>query len=1659
MKKNFITILFLSIILNYSFSQNNLNNFNFIENKGQIMDQFGHPNDQVLFIANLPNLKVTLRKEGFSYEVTKSIEKQSLKNEPIKRKAHQIETSRIDFKMGKIDHISKENEAPYISNYITNNIEITGVKSFQTIKYNNVWHNIDIEFNIIESPIPQFKYNFVLHNGANLDDIRFNINADKLPFLENSRLKINTPYGIIEEKIPESYVLDNTSRSKSPIQVNYKIIHNNTIGLDLPNKEILDLSAGKTLIIDPTPDLLWGTYVGGNNIDIGNSIATDANGNIYMAGVTASSNNISTIGVFQNAIQAFADGFVVKFNSNGGRLWGTYYGGNDATFINKVVSDNAGGAFILGDTYATSNISSTPTHQPAHGNAGGIDCFLARLNASGGRLWGTFYGGIDDDYSYGLSSDATSVYIVGETASNNNISTTGSHKPAITGGTDGFIAKFNYAGNRQWGTYFGGDGGDAVKGVAVDKNGNVCIGGTTNSIAGISTPNTHQTAISSDNDGFVAKFNNAGVRQWGTYYGGTNLDNITNVSVDTAGNVLCSGSTQSTAGISSPCVHQYYAPAYISASEAPFLININGQTGKRNWGTYFGPESTIINTLKGDKKGNVYFGGQAFNTGIGTTGAFKLDITGESDGFIAKINSNGLLEWGSYYGGDGDVDEVNDIFVDATNQLFLTGSTSSTNNIATTGAFQILNGGNPVDAFISKLKDNSINSKVPAVITSTVSIITGSCLGVASGKAIVQGGGGILPYTYLWSNGETSASANALPNGNVSVTVSDANGCFSVSTVTIPSLPTPTAYAGPDITICSGSTANLNATGGGTYLWSNGPNTAANPVQPTVLTSYRVTVTGQNGCYSVDTVVVRINQVPVANAGVDTTVCQGRSARLRATGGGTYKWSTNQTVQEIIVTPTITTTYTVTVTASNTCTATDVVVVNVIPIPKANAGTNKILCIGSSVNLIATGGTNYVWNNGNTTDTINVSPTVTTNYIVTVSTGSCFAMDTVLVEVIPLPKANAGFDQSICTGNEATLVATGGSNYLWNTGDNTATIKVKPTVTSSYVVTVYSANGCKNTDTVVVKVNPLPEAKAGLSFSVCQGVPFQLKASGGTNYEWSNGAKTDTTTIIENSFGIKNYTVTVSDGNGCSASDQISVNIQSSPVVNLVSESSICKGQNITLAAGSNASNFLWNTGATTNSITITPLTTTNYSLTVTGANGCFTVINSNVIVNQTPIADAGMDQRICLGSTANLKASGGINYLWSNGEKTADITVSPTSNTKYYVTVSNGNCSNVDSVQVSINALPIANAGTDQTICKGTSTQLVATGGTNYKWSDGNTSNPITISPTITTTYIVTVTDLVGCSAIDSVKITVNILPPANTGADQTICKGATIKLTASGGANYKWSNGVNSSENTVTPTVTSTYIVTVTDANGCKATDSVKVVVNPLPVANAGVDQSICNGSVTKLKAIGGNIYLWSNGGATDEITINPTVTTTYVVIVTDINGCKASDSVVVTVNPLPIVNLGLDTLKIPVGQTATLDAANIGSIYKWSNGATTQKIVVIEPSNQYCVTVTNNFGCQATDCIYVKFTPNAIQEIDNWAAKVFPNPANSVVNISGNRFLENAQIQLFTMDGKQILMKTFSGDTISIDINEFPNGSYQIILKEKEKTNRYSLLIQKN
>ncbi len=832
--------------------------------------------------------------------------------------------------------------------------------------------------------------------------------------------------------------------------------------------------------------------------------------------------------------------------------------------------------------------------------------------------------------------------------------------------------------------------------------------------------------------------------------------------------------------------------------------------------------------------------------------------------------------------------------------------------------------------------------------------------------------------TYLWSTGSSASSISVSPNTNTiyMVTVTN-NGCTDADTIQVfVNSTSVNANAGPDVSICQGVGTTLTGSGGSptsTYNWSTGQSGTSISVNPAITTTYTLTIT-DGGCTGTDQVVVTVSPMPVADAGLPVEICDDQSGTLTATGGtqnNQYAWSTGQNGATITVSPNTTTTYTVTV-SINGCTDTDDVEVTVNPSPSVDAGPNVQICQGESADLSADGsGGTYLWNTGQSGPDITVSPVITTTYTVTVTDNGCTASDQVTVTVGNI-NASVTPDTEICEGESITLTASGGTTYEWSTGAGSSSINVTPGNTTTYTVTV-TQGSCSDEASVEITVNPIPTATVSPDEEICAGTNVSLTASGGSTYMWSSGQ--NTTTINVTPPSTTTYVVTVTDA-GCSSTASVQVVVNPTPNANAGTDETICDGESVTLIATglTGPGTYEWSTNESGATITVTPLTTSNYTVTITNQFDCTDTDVITVTVNAIPVASAGPDIDLCSGNVASLTATGGTTpatYLWSNGQNGSSITVSPNSNTTYTVTVTIAGCTDEDDAEVFVLPSPTADAGSNEAICEGASVTLTAAGGATYLWNSGQTVETIIVSPIITTTYTVTVTNSDGCTDQDDITVQVNTVLQADAGPDQTICEGTSVSLNASGGGNYEWSTGEATQTIDVAPGGTTSYHLTVTDNNGCTSTDVTTVIVNPIPFANAGTNIFILTGESATLTATGGGSYVWSTGETTSQISVTPGVTTMYVVTVT-VNGCSDVDDVTVFVNEAPSVDLGPDII-ICEGETATINASVPGPFtlqYTWSNGEMTTSINVSPVvTTSYSVTATDiTSGLSSIDTILV-------------------------------------------------------------------------------------------
>ncbi|MEO6758163.1 MAG: glycine-rich protein, partial [Saprospiraceae bacterium] len=423
--------------------------------------------------------------------------------------------------------------------------------------------------------------------------------------------------------------------------------------------------------------------------------------------------------------------------------------------------------------------------------------------------------------------------------------------------------------------------------------------------------------------------------------------------------------------------------------------------------------------------------------------------------------------------------------------------------------------------------------------------------------------------------------------------------------------------------------------------------------------------------------------------------------------------------------------------------------------------------------------------------------------------------------------------------------------------------------------------------------------------------------------------------------------------------------------------------------------------------ITVNPVATTTYTVTIT--NSCTIVISVTITVNPAPVAAisvmensglANNDGIICGNASATLTASGGGTYLWSTGETTASITVSPIITTTYTVTVTSVNgCSATATQTITVSPLPSAgitvmeSSGTtnnDGTICSGASATLTATGTGTYMWSTGATTNSITVSPTMTTAYMLTVTNANNCSSTATQIITVNPLPTAAiTPANPTICSGQSVTLTASGGTTYVWSTGATTAAISVNPTSTTVYSVTVTNANGCTATTSTTVNVNASPTYTVVVTQPTscftADGSITLTitGGVGPYTFNWftANGCSVAQGQQNQMALCvgTYNVTVTGNNGCTSTSSIVLNVpggcggcSTLTSVTVSPDSICAGSTTTFTANGGLPGATYAWYDMMTGGNLVgtgnplvsgPLAVSTTYCVEQTVNVNNTVT------------------------------------------------------------------------------------------------
>ena len=536
--------------------------------------------------------------------------------------------------------------------------------------------------------------------------------------------------------------------------------------------------------------------------------------------------------------------------------------------------------------------------------------------------------------------------------------------------------------------------------------------------------------------------------------------------------------------------------------------------------------------------------------------------------------------------------------------------------------------------------------------------------------------------------------------------------------------------------------------------------------------------------------------------------------------------------------------------------------------------------------------------------------------------------------------------------------------------------------------------------------------------------------SGASTYVYSSGSSVVAPTLNTS------YTVTGTSVAGCNADAISTVTVNANPVVT-VNSGSICNGFSFTMTPAGSIS-YTYSSGSSV----VAPTTNTSYTITGENVAGCTAIVENTVTVNSNPVVTVNSGS-ICSGNSFTMVPSGALSYTYSSGS----AIVSPSVTTSYTTTGANSfGCENnvVNTITVSTTPVIVASSGA---VCTGGSYTIVPTGALTYTFSSGSA----VVSPTATSSYSVTGSNIDGCQSDVVLTVTVNptLLFSANSGS---VCLGSTFTMTPTGALTYTYSSGTA----VVTPTASSSYTIIGENSVGCLGTEICNVTVNSLPTVtvNSG---SICSGQSFTIIPTGANTYTYSGGSNV----VSPTINATYTITGTDVNGCVTAIDAIssVTVNANPIVNATSDFTLICTGEIVTLNASGATS-YTWNTGVTTTS-VTDTPTVTTTYTVNGNDvnGCNGTamatvnvnDCVGLQnLSTNTLN------VNLYPNPNNGLFTIE-TRSTENKNIIVTDVTGRIVLAKSTSENSFAADLKDLNNGLYFVSIKTTSST--VSIKIVKN
>jgi gliding motility-associated-like protein len=953
--------------------------------------------------------------------------------------------------------------------------------------------------------------------------------------------------------------------------------------------------------------------------------------------------------------------------------------------------------------------------------------------------------------------------------------------------------------------------------------------------------------------------------------------------------------------------------------------------------------------------------------------------------------------------------------------------------------------------------DLSVNLSAAGSPSVTGSANNASC-GNSNGNISLTVTGGTGAITYQWSPEVTTSDyASSLSAGNYNVTVTDANGCSSFAAFTLADSPAPTIVLNNITnTTCGANNGAISITAGGGalpygYDWTGTILNTAN-INNLAAGTYTTTVTDGNNCQSTATYTITDTPAPAISPGtLVAATCNNAngSASVVATGGTaplSYSWSApggnTPTLANVAAGS-----YSITVTDSNGCTDTETL--NVTNIAGATLQSPVIVnesCgnANGSITITATGGTapyTYTWNNNALLNNASNTNLSAATYSVTVSdSNNCTASASgVISNAAPPTLSLVNTTQAACgqSNGTATVATTGGTapyTYTWshNAALNNAT--ASNLSAAGYSVTVTDNNGCQAVLPVAITNAGGPTVGiSGTTPDACgQGIgSIAVTAVGGTpplNYSWSHNGALNSPNA--NALLTGDYFVTVADANGCQAVATATVSNQAAPTIAVSSITPSNCGNNdgaasVTVTGGTGIITYTW-TPDVANSASANNIAAGNYSVVVSDVNNCTATVSFTVDNNPNPTLAPDNSTPAACGQnngSASVVASGGqapYNYTWEQDPALNSAIATNLAVGSYAVTVSDANgCQATTSVVVgSLNSpqIVIDNVSNETCDAANGSISLSVTGGTapySYTWSHDAALNSATATNLSANTYTVTITDDMGCQAVENIDI-VNapsvVISIDNITAGTCGNSNGSATISLNGGTapySFVWSNGVNTQN--LSNVAEGCYTVTVTDNAGCTATAEACVGNSIAPVlqidsnnaATCGNNNGSASVSVSSNTGTAPFSYAWT-GSATVSNTANNLAGGNYSVTVTDALGCTNSSSLVIAATASPEAT-GSSTPAACGQADGSATVAVIGGstpyTYTWQNAVSVSETANNLAAGSYGVTVTDNNSC--TDAIIIDVSNEGGPQItatDNTTATCGQANGSATVTASG-------------------------------------------------------------